>query len=413
MGGARAPQTPIEQKNPNPFWRLVQKVHKSLRYRVIVGAVFLLVLCAPFLALAHPSSIAAILGAGTPADAASDAYGNSQTMPLLAAGDNIAPNAGDNGSDLPVGSDAALAPQIGPSGTAADVEEMPTSSQISVYTVRAGDTLSQIAEMFGVSVNTIIWANNIDNGVIHPGEQLVILPVTGIQHTVVAGETLASLAKKYGGNAGEIAQYNGLTAEAALSAGETIIIPNGEITPPAPAKSSSTSSKSSGSSLSKSSKPASSPSGTPKSESTTGNPYRGGSGPSLSDYYENPVPGAMLTQGLHGENAVDLAISRGTPVHAAAAGRVIVARDNGGWNGGYGNYVVISHANGTQTLYAHMTTGSITVSVGESVSRGEIIGHVGMTGDATGPHVHFEVRGATNPFAACSVGERVGEFSCE
>jgi murein DD-endopeptidase MepM/ murein hydrolase activator NlpD len=103
----------------------------------------------------------------------------------------------------------------------------------------------------------------------------------------------------------------------------------------------------------------------------------------------------VKTQGIHGHNAVDLASSYGTNIMAAADGTVIVAKI-GGWNGGYGNYVVINHPNGTQTLYAHMS--SISVSVGQGVTQGESIGRMGETGDATGVHVHFEIRGAPNPF---------------
>ncbi|HRH55479.1 MAG TPA: M23 family metallopeptidase, partial [Candidatus Paceibacterota bacterium] len=104
-----------------------------------------------------------------------------------------------------------------------------------------------------------------------------------------------------------------------------------------------------------------------------------------------------LSQGIHGWNGVDMSAPSGTPIYAAAGGTVIVSRV-GGWNGGYGNYVVIEHAGGVQTLYAHMATDS--VSVGETVSRGQNIGTVGNTGQSTGYHLHFEVRGAKNPFSS-------------
>jgi murein DD-endopeptidase MepM/ murein hydrolase activator NlpD len=271
----------------------------------------------------------------------------------------------------------------------------PADSQISTYLVKPGDTLSEIAELYGVSVNTIIWANSLSGKTIHPGQTLVVLPVTGVEHTVAKGETLASVAKKFGGSAADIADYNGLDAAAPLAAGTAIIIPNGELAAAAP--------------------PAKTASAAPAASAgsnTTGNPYRGGSGAEIDGYYENPVPGAELSQGLHGENAVDLAIARGTPIHAAAAGTVIIARGGGGWNGGYGNYVVIAHANGTETLYAHMKDGGVAVSVGQSVAQGAVIGYVGSTGDATGPHVHFEVRGALNPFGLCALDARPGLFSC-
>jgi murein DD-endopeptidase MepM/ murein hydrolase activator NlpD len=108
-----------------------------------------------------------------------------------------------------------------------------------------------------------------------------------------------------------------------------------------------------------------------------------------------PVSGGRESQGLHGYNAVDLAAPVGTPIYAAAEGTVIVSI-MGGWNGGYGNYVVISHPNGTQTLYAHAK--ETLVIPGQHVEQGQLIAKIGMTGKTTGPHVHFEIRGARNPF---------------
>jgi murein DD-endopeptidase MepM/ murein hydrolase activator NlpD len=91
-----------------------------------------------------------------------------------------------------------------------------------------------------------------------------------------------------------------------------------------------------------------------------------------------------------------LAAPVGTLIKASAAGKVISSINNGGWNGGYGNYVIIAHDNGSQTLYAHNQKNFVTV--GERVEQGEIIAKIGMTGKTTGPHVHFEIRGAKNPF---------------
>jgi len=83
------------------------------------------------------------------------------------------------------------------------------------------------------------------------------------------------------------------------------------------------------------------------------------------------------------------------PVFASAEGRVLITRFSG-WNGGYGRYVVISHPNGTQTLYAHLQ--ALTVNAGDVVAKGNVIGAIGSSGNSTGCHVHFEVRGARNPF---------------
>ena len=85
-----------------------------------------------------------------------------------------------------------------------------SDDQISIYVVRNGDTLPAIAKMFGVSVNTIRWANDLKNNTITPGQTLVILPISGIQHTVKSGDTLISIAKQYKGDLDEILQYNNM-----------------------------------------------------------------------------------------------------------------------------------------------------------------------------------------------------------
>ncbi len=106
---------------------------------------------------------------------------------------------------------------------------------------------------------------------------------------------------------------------------------------------------------------------------------------------------------LHNYNAVDIANACGTPVVAAASG-VVVPDPNisdvlGGWNGGYGNFVLVQHTFGNEvsTRYAHLA--QVLVQVGDVVKQGQEIGLMGETGDATGCHVHFEVIGAKNPFA--------------
>lgn len=239
------------------------------------------------------------------------------------------------------------------------------TGQISVYVVRKGDTLSEIAEMFGVSSNTIIWANNIKSNSIKEGQELVILPISGVRHVVKSGDSLQSIAKKYKADLGDILLYNDLATNSKIKPGDIVIIPNGVIST---TQSSLASSSGSQTSLS----------------------Y-----PTYAGYYLRPIVGGRKSQGIHGHNAVDLAAPINTPILASADGKVIVSR-TGGYNGGYGTYVVISHANGTQTLYAHM--GVNNVSVGQNVKQGQVIGVIGMTGRTTGPHIHFEVRGAKNPF---------------
>ena len=267
---------------------------------------------------------------------------------------------------------SALVSRSGPDGTIAEIANDIPPGRISIYPVREGDTLSEIADMFGVTMDTIVWANNLSgrNAVLHEGDILIILPVSGIKHTVVKSDTLKSLAKKYGGDANEIAQFNGLDLAVPLEIGSIIIIPGGEIVAPPPRA---------------------------RSPSVPREPYDS----AQTGYFSNPVPGGVITQGLHGWNGIDIGAARGTPIYAAANGMVIIVRNNGAWNGGYGNYVVISHDNGSQTLYSHMK--NAIVSPGPVFNR-QIIGYVGATGRATGPHLHFEVRGATNPFTSCRVG---------
>lgn len=285
---------------------------------------------------------------------------NSQNVALLQATPVIDPKTKTVDS-LSIIDDSALVAESGPLGTAADVAlDMPASDQISVYVVHKGDTIGDIAKMFSVSANTIYWANDVVKGqALKEGQTLVILPVTGVKYTVKKGDTLAGIAKKFSADADDIAKYNGISADT-LAIGEEIIVPDGEMS----------------------------------ASASKVSPSASSSKASYSGYYIKPIP-CRLTQNIHGNGGVDMSCgTSGTAIKAAASGTVIVANKSG-WGGGYGSYVVIKHPNGTQTLYAHMS--KVAASVGQSVSQGEVIGYVGNTGKSTGPHLHFEVRGAKNP----------------
>ncbi|MBU6231901.1 MAG: peptidoglycan DD-metalloendopeptidase family protein [Patescibacteria group bacterium] len=308
-------------------------------------------------------------------DAASGPQLNSENIALLQAHANIDPTADVSADSVPVSEDALVPSLAASNSTSTDGQ----SATISTYVVRPGDTISGVAKMFDVSVNTVLWANDLNGkSILKPGQTLIILPISGITYTVKKGDTLESIAKALHADPGDISSYNDLSPSAALQAGQSLIIPNAELSTPVP----------------------SAP--TYRHGRITKAPYE----PLLVDvsklpyypgYYIRPIVGGYKSQGLHGHNAVDLAgVPIGTPIHAAASGEVIIARSNGAWNGGYGNYVVISHPNGTQTLYAHMLRTA--VSPGERVTQGQTIGYIGMTGLTTGPHVHFEIRGAVNPF---------------
>lgn len=233
--------------------------------------------------------------------------------------------------------------------------------ELIVYRVESGDTLSSIAKKFEINVDTLYGANKGLKTTIREGQEIVILPVKGALHTVVSGDTLSSIAKKYGVDMKKIADFNDV--EATLAVGKKLIIPGATIV------SSQSSSAGYASNL-----------------------------PNYSGYYAIPVAGYNWGK-LHGNNGVDIANKCGTEVRAAAPG-IVRSSKIGGWNGGYGGLNIVQHDNGTQTYYAHLQ-GSV-VSEGQTVTRGQLIGYVGNTGKTTGItgcHLHFEIRGAKNPFA--------------
>lgn len=351
----------------------------------------------PFLAHA---SILSFFGFGDKARAESiDLERNSQTisLPKPLVSPNMIAEHGKYAIEDTATSTEALKAHIGPLGSAEDAKNY-TADTISIYTVKKGDTVPVIADMLGVSANTIRWANDLGpKSSIKEGDVLTILPVTGIIHTIKKGDTLKSIAKKYKADIDEIALYNNLDADDKLASGTDIIIPDGE---EGTILAQDTSSKGKTTTSGKDKGGKKSSSDTKSNENLPLYAYGktrlvlGHDGPNFSGYYIRPVRGGERTQGLHGWNGVDIAAPLNTPVLAAADGVVITAK-NSGWNTGYANYVVIRHSNGTQTLYAHLN--KATVTIGQTVSQGEQIGLLGSTGRSTGPHVHFEVRGAKNP----------------
>ncbi|MBI2023245.1 peptidoglycan DD-metalloendopeptidase family protein [Candidatus Giovannonibacteria bacterium] len=293
---------------------------------------------------------------------------NVQKLPLLKAPNTAEPVLAVGGTVMNFVEGSSILPVIGPLGSVADVETYKLD-QITTYTIRDGDNISKIADMFGVSLQTIYWANDLKRtDVIRPGDTLVILPISGLQYEVKKGDTVASIAKKYKSDAEEITAFNDLTPGAALKIGATLIIPDAELNISA------------------------SPS---LSSSSTKAKARGAGGPNLVGYFLRPIDGGRKSQGLHGFNGVDLANSCGTPVIASASGDVLLAKSVG-WNGGYGQYIVIRHPNGVQTLYSHLS--AVYVTPGQFIAQGGRIGNVGTSGNSTGCHLHFEVRGAVNPF---------------
>lgn len=291
---------------------------------------------------------------------------------------------------------------------------------ISTYTVVSGDTLSSIAAKFNISVNTIRWANDLTSkSKIRVGDVLTILPVTGVEYTVKKGDTISGIAKRFGSNQKEIIDSNDLASATAIKIGMVLVIPDAEPTvsekkevakdtpkkevvkKETPTVSQKEEKPVATKQLKKEEVPVSQPVITTKTtdsdeKTATSDGETKNTTTNVSQFIM-PIPGGQISQGLHGANGIDFRAPIGTPVLAAASGTVIVAKGSGAYNGGYGNYIVISHDNGTQTLYAHLA--SVSVTVGDTVTQSQVIAKSGNTGKSTGPHLHFEVRGAKNPFA--------------
>jgi murein DD-endopeptidase MepM/ murein hydrolase activator NlpD len=240
------------------------------------------------------------------------------------------------------------------------------------YKVKGGDTLSGIAKRFHVSMMTLWWANRLTSkDKLHQGEVLTIPPVSGLVLTVTANDTLASIAAKYKIDEKDILDTNGLD-DPNLVVGQVLVVPGAKGAPiPTP-------------------KPTKRP---VVSHPSSGGGGSGG-GPGVGSHYSGgpmlwPVVGGgnYISQYFHyGHYALDIAADYGSKVRAAASGTVIFAgwKDNGG-----GYQVWISHGSNLYTTYNHMS--AITVGNGEHVGRGDQVGRIGMTGNATGPHLHFEV----------------------
>ena len=244
------------------------------------------------------------------------------------------------------------------------VENNEKRNQIVEYTVQKGDLLSFIASDYGVSVNSIIWANNLrDADSISPGQILKIPPVSGVIHKVKRGDTVASIAKKYGAGAENIIEFNVLPQDGQLQLDDELIVPDGKLKGSAAAA---------------------------IAKNSTFSHL-----PNLGGYYLIPATGYNWGR-IHGRNGVDVANSCGTTILAAAGGTVAIS-DAVGWNGGFGKFIKLTHPNGTETFYAHAS--KLLVLAGETIAKGQEIAKMGSTGRSTGCHLHFEVHGAKNPLA--------------
>lgn len=226
------------------------------------------------------------------------------------------------------------------------------------YEVNSGDTLGTIAEKFGISIDTIKWANSLKTEKLIPGQSLRIPPVTGIVHKVATGDNIYSIAKKYKSDPQKIVNFPANDFSDldtfALNVGQVLFVPDGV-------------------------KPESAP------------VYRTAPVPQFiagaGGRFQWPTQGVITQNPVSYHMAVDIANPGLPPVAAGDSGTVAFA---GCIKYGYGCHVIINHGDGYQTLYGHLS--QINVSVGQAVGRGQVVGRMGSTGRSSGPHLHFEVR---------------------
>lgn len=233
-------------------------------------------------------------------------------------------------------------------------------SEIVSYKVASGDTLSTVATTYGVSIETIKWANNIgDDDTLQPNQALKVPPVTGVVYTVKSGDTLDSVAKYYAADKQTVVDfpYNYIDDSLGLKVGQTLFVPNGSVPVPAPKRVSYVVSR-------------------PVNNFVIG-----------SGLLSWPVPANISQYFSWFHQAIDIADPYGTPVYAAAGGTVIDAKKQAvsfGW------YCIMDIGNGYTVAYAHMS--DLACSIGQYIPKGGYIGAIGLTGRTTGPHLHFEAR---------------------
>lgn len=239
--------------------------------------------------------------------------------------------------------------------------------ELRVYTVQPGDTIGGIAQRHGISINTVLWANNMTaRSIIRPGQELTILPTTGILHTVTSGQTLGYIANKYDSDIDSILEFNDIAGAHLLQIGDDLVIPGGkQVTAPRPTTTTRLA--------------------TVKSVFTPEVAPAGVSGeigklvwPTdqslINQYYKWNHPGLDINGRLTNN------------IYAVDDGTVIYS----GWNsGGYGYMILIDHGNGMKSRYAHES--KLFVEAGDQVIKGQTIGKIGSTGRSTGPHIHFEL----------------------
>lgn len=229
--------------------------------------------------------------------------------------------------------------------------------------VLGGDTLESIGKQYDVSVDSIKWLNNLKSDTIKPGQKLKIPPITGVVHKVSSGENIYSIAKKYKTDAQKIVNFpfNEFADldTFSLTSGQALYVPDGIIEEEQPKYA---------------------------LQQYFAQIQAGVRGSSTFIW---PTSGMITQYPVWYHMALDIANAAAPAILASDTGTVIYS---GCVKYGYGCNIIIDHANGYQTLYAHMSY--LEVAAGQAVSQGQKIGNMGSTGRSTGTHLHFEVRSA-------------------
>ena len=258
-------------------------------------------------------------------------------------------------------SDAALAERTLPAETAVDTANEPIPLKMveyfswESYTVKRGDSVSSIAVNHGLSMDAVIASNNLSNAhMLVIGQVLRIPNMNGIPYVVKKGDTLSKISQSYGIPLDVLVDVNNIQRDLILP-GQNIFLPGAKM---------------------------------PASDFSLAlgtrflSPLRGTGAKMSSSFGWRDDP---FGSGRRFHEAVDMAISAGTPVKAASGGSVSFV----GNSPVYGKYIILDHNESFQTLYAHLSVCS--VKQGDKVEQGAKIGEVGSTGLSTGPHLHFAI----------------------
>ncbi|HSP55049.1 MAG TPA: M23 family metallopeptidase [Dehalococcoidia bacterium] len=249
------------------------------------------------------------------------------------------------------------------------------------YTIQPGDTISSIAAAFGVSEDYILWNNpevSADPNMLLVGEALLVPSVNGIVYHVAVGDTLTDIASVYQIDVQSIIGFvpNGIQSADAVSDGMVLLLP-GAVPPPPPIPAAVAVVEEPPAAASDSGSPVPAPASQHVPSSGYIWPFYG----NITTYFGEPR-GNSYHKGID----IDGFNAYGAPIGAAASGTVIVAA----WDDwGLGYHVQVQHDDGSVTVYGHLS--EIWVTPGQWVNQGDAVGALGSTGYSTGPHLHFEI----------------------